>query len=422
VPPLHCVETKKRGALSVRWRADGPRAWPRVDGERVGRCGASGRVRSVHGRRRVGRGGGVRARFVAGGSRRGIIVASVVGKRHRSGNSARARIAGDRAARARGGDAVERRHHRRRPRHGEPAPAARGGRRRSRSGSWGRDAARARGLPELVLPTPRQHAARGADVVVVSSLVATTEAAVTERLGRRDTRRHAAAIEGAAARGAEVAGRARRCSCGDTGVLDARGATTTWCARAGLPAMFRACASTPTRWWCGTGRSPPRGRDGAPGLMLVLVARHGGAELADRCARFLLLDGRRSQAATWRWGSSPRRTRRRPRGAVGAGAVASGVTVQESGGGRRHGAANVRAARGAGRRASPVQFPAALRSRARRRAAGDDRAAGGAGRAAGRLRGADHAAAPAQAGAGRGAQSAARAGGGAARERVDTVA
>jgi transcriptional regulator GlxA family with amidase domain len=30
-------------------------------------------------------------------------------------------------------------------------------------------------------------------------------------------------------------------------------------------------------------------------LMLAIVARHGGARLADHCARYLLLDQRRSQ-------------------------------------------------------------------------------------------------------------------------------
>lgn len=162
----------------------------------------------------------------------------------------------------------------------------------------GSGARAARGLAALVLPEPLDDTARAADVVVVASLVATTEAAVTERLTRPDARAARRAIEAAVARGADVAA---SCSAvflvASAGVLDDRRATTTWWLAPAFQRMFPRVALDAEAMVVTDGPVMTAGAAMAHlDLMLALVARHCGARTADGCARFLLLDARRSQS------------------------------------------------------------------------------------------------------------------------------
>lgn len=147
-------------------------------------------------------------------------------------------------------------------------------------------------------------AARGAAptgraaIIVVPGLGLTTEAAVTSRLARRDAVAAQRILAEAVANGAEVC-----TSCSGTflfarsGVLGGRRATTTWW----LAPLFRrlhpdvrldtdALVVTDGRVTTAGAAVPRDDRKHQIDL------RHGGARLADQCARYLLLDQRRSQA------------------------------------------------------------------------------------------------------------------------------
>ena len=194
----------------------------------------------------------------------------------------------------------------------------------------GRRAAHA--LVHSVVPDDPALATRDADVVVVCSLVATTEAAVAERLARRDTTAARRVIERAAARGAEVAA---SCSAvflvASTGVLDERRATTTWWLAPAFQRMFPRVALDADAMVVVDGSLTTAGAAMAHlDLMLAVVARHGGADLADQCARFLLLDGRRSQARYMALGYLSAKDAEVARAERWARArLASGVTVDE---------------------------------------------------------------------------------------------
>jgi transcriptional regulator GlxA family with amidase domain len=136
-----------------------------------------------------------------------------------------------------------------------------------------------------------------ADVLVLPGLGATTEAEIIARLQRRDAVAASRAVVAAIDRGAEVA---TSCSgtflVASTGALDGRRATSSWW----LAPIFRRMhprvkldtdALVVTDGPVTTAGAAMAQMD----LALSLVTRHGGAQLADECARYLLLDERRSQ-------------------------------------------------------------------------------------------------------------------------------
>lgn len=156
-----------------------------------------------------------------------------------------------------------------------------------------------RALADTVHPrsTPAQRE-REASLVIFASLVAVTEPAITARLGRPDAAGARRVIERAVARGAAVAA---SCSAvfllGSAGVLDDRRATTTWWLAPAFARMFPRVRLDADAMVVTDGPITTAGAAMAHlDLMLTLVSQLGGAELAERCARFLLLDGRRSQS------------------------------------------------------------------------------------------------------------------------------
>ncbi|CAL9452367.1 HTH-type transcriptional activator RhaS [Actinosynnema sp. ALI-1.44] len=138
-----------------------------------------------------------------------------------------------------------------------------------------------------------------ADVVVVPGLGLTSGAEVRALPGRPDARAAGDVLVDAVARGAEVA-----TSCSGVflpaavGLLDGRRATTSWWL---APLFRRLHPGVELDAEALVVRDGPLTTAGAAmahlDLMLTLVARHGGAELADRCARYLLADVRASQSA-----------------------------------------------------------------------------------------------------------------------------
>jgi len=148
------------------------------------------------------------------------------------------------------------------------------------------------------LPRNASGDGRPADVIVVPGLGMSSEAEVRQRLAKRDAVQARERLVAAAARGAQIA-----TSCSGTfllaaaGLLDRRRATTTWW----LAPLFRrlypqvrldSAALVVTDGPVTTAGAAMAQLD----LMLAVLARHGGARLADRCARYLLLDERRSQS------------------------------------------------------------------------------------------------------------------------------
>ncbi|NNC27897.1 helix-turn-helix domain-containing protein [Longimicrobium terrae] len=137
-----------------------------------------------------------------------------------------------------------------------------------------------------------------AEIVIVPGLGATTEPGVLERIGRGDARTAIRALKQAAARGGEIAA---SCSSvfllAEAGLLDGRRATTTWWLAPLFGRMYPAVQLDADAMVVAEGPVTTAGAAMAQlDLMLALVTRHGGPELAERCARYLLLDGRRSQA------------------------------------------------------------------------------------------------------------------------------
>jgi transcriptional regulator GlxA family with amidase domain len=136
------------------------------------------------------------------------------------------------------------------------------------------------------------------DIVIVPGLGATTEPGVRERLGRRDARTAVRALGRVAAGGGEIAA-----SCtsvfllAEAGLLDGRRATTTWWLAPLFARMYPGVRLEAEEMVVADGPVLTAGAAMAQlDLMLSLVTRHGGPGLAERCARYLLLDGRRSQA------------------------------------------------------------------------------------------------------------------------------
>jgi transcriptional regulator GlxA family with amidase domain len=156
----------------------------------------------------------------------------------------------------------------------------------------------ARPLARGVMLDDRATPDREADVVVVPSLVAVTERAVTERLGRRDARTAQRTLERAVAGGAAVAA---SCSAvfvvAGAGLLDGRRATTTWWLAPAFERMYPAVDLDADAMVVADGPVTTAGAAMAHlDLMLAVVTEHGGTGLAERCARFLLLERRQSQS------------------------------------------------------------------------------------------------------------------------------
>jgi len=135
-------------------------------------------------------------------------------------------------------------------------------------------------------------------IVIVPGLGLTTEAAVAARLKQRDVVAARRLLTEAVARGAEVC-----TSCSGTflfaacGLLAGRRATTTWW----LAPLFRRLhpdvrLDTDALVVIDGPVTTAGAAMAQVDLMLSIVARHGGARLADQCARYLLLDHRRSQS------------------------------------------------------------------------------------------------------------------------------
>lgn len=139
---------------------------------------------------------------------------------------------------------------------------------------------------------------RGADLVIVPGLGTTTAVELERRLLSPACRRAedmvAAAFAGGAMLGASCAS---TFLLAETGALDGRRATTTWW----YAPMFRqrypkvaleAEQIVVADWPVATGGAAMAQMD----LMLAVVERFAGPSLAKACARYLLLDARRSQA------------------------------------------------------------------------------------------------------------------------------
>ncbi|MFI9816518.1 GlxA family transcriptional regulator [Saccharothrix variisporea] len=137
-----------------------------------------------------------------------------------------------------------------------------------------------------------------ADLVVLPGLGLTSGAEVRDFLARADAVAAGRVLTDAVARGAEVA-----TSCSGAflpaalGLLDGRRATTSWWL---APLFRRLHPAVDLDADALVVRDGPITTAGAAmahlDLMLTLVARHGGADLADRCARYLLADVRAGQS------------------------------------------------------------------------------------------------------------------------------
>ena len=147
-----------------------------------------------------------------------------------------------------------------------------------------------------VLPDPEPAGRAG--IVIVPGLGLTTEGAVATRLKQRDAAAARRVLNEAVTNGAEVC-----TSCSGTflfaaaGLLAGRRATTTWWL---APLFRRLHPDVRLDTDALVVMDGPVTTAGAAmaqiDLMLSIVARHAGVRLADQCARYLLLDQRRSQS------------------------------------------------------------------------------------------------------------------------------
>jgi transcriptional regulator GlxA family with amidase domain len=138
---------------------------------------------------------------------------------------------------------------------------------------------------------------RAGDVVIVPGLYAESEAELTRRLASPPVQRAVQLIRNARAAGATIAA-----SCGgtfilgDAGLLAGRRATTTWWFASAFRARFPDVELVTEQivvadWPVATAGAAMAQMD----LMLAIVAKFAGAKISEACARYLLLDQRRSQ-------------------------------------------------------------------------------------------------------------------------------
>lgn len=137
-----------------------------------------------------------------------------------------------------------------------------------------------------------------ADLVIVPGLGLSSEEEVKARLTKRDARAAEHRLTEAAGRGALVAS-----SCSGTfllaaaGLLAGRRATTSWWLAPAFRRMYPGIALNTEVLVAVDGPITTAGAAMAHmDLMLSVVARRAGSSLADGCARYLLLDERRSQS------------------------------------------------------------------------------------------------------------------------------
>lgn len=136
------------------------------------------------------------------------------------------------------------------------------------------------------------------DVLIVPGLALTDEAAVSAALARPDAELARRRLNEAHARGAEIAS---SCSgvflLASAGLLDRRRATTSWWLAPLFRRLFPAVTLDTEAMVVRDGRLTTAGAAMAQlDLMLAVIARHAGAELAAGCARYLLVEPRLSQA------------------------------------------------------------------------------------------------------------------------------
>jgi transcriptional regulator GlxA family with amidase domain len=165
-----------------------------------------------------------------------------------------------------------------------------------------------------------------AEVVVMPGLGLSNEAELAARFAGPDVQRARKSLLAAAARGAEIA---TSCSgvflLASTGLLDGRRATTTWWLAPVFRRMYPAVELDPDALVvCDVQVTTAGAAMAQMDLMLAVVTQHAGARLADQCARYLLLDQRRSQSPIWPLASwpplipkSPRLRRGRGQGSTG---------------------------------------------------------------------------------------------------------
>jgi transcriptional regulator GlxA family with amidase domain len=137
-----------------------------------------------------------------------------------------------------------------------------------------------------------------ADVIVMPGLGLAMEAEMQARFARPDVARARKALVDGAARGAAIA---TSCSgvflLASTGLLDGRRATTTWWLAPVFRRLYPQVSVDVDAVVVRDGGVTTAGAAMAQmDLMLSVVAQHAGAKLADHCARYLLLDQRRSQS------------------------------------------------------------------------------------------------------------------------------
>jgi transcriptional regulator GlxA family with amidase domain len=136
------------------------------------------------------------------------------------------------------------------------------------------------------------------DVVIVPGLGTATEAVLTERLAEPAMRRATRLLTDArAARAVIAASCAGTFLVAEAGLLDGRRATTTWWLAPLFRRRYPAVELVPEQivvadWPVATAGAAMAQMD----LMLALVAKFAGTDLAEGCARYLLLDRRSSQA------------------------------------------------------------------------------------------------------------------------------
>lgn len=136
------------------------------------------------------------------------------------------------------------------------------------------------------------------DIVIVPGLGSVADAAPAARLTTPEARRAMRLLLAARAGGATIAA-----SCASTfllaeaGMLDGRRATTTWWLAADFRRRYPRVELVPEQivvadWPIATAGAAMAQMD----LVLAIIARFAGTRLAETCARYLLLDQRRSQA------------------------------------------------------------------------------------------------------------------------------
>jgi transcriptional regulator GlxA family with amidase domain len=137
-----------------------------------------------------------------------------------------------------------------------------------------------------------------ADVVIVPGLAWTDERLVREGLQRQDAEAARKVLRRAFRSGAEIAS---SCSAvflvASAGLLDDRRATTTWWLAPLFRGLFPKVVLDTDAMVLTDGHLTTAGAALAQlDLMLSIIARHAGPDLADSCARLLLLDQRQSQS------------------------------------------------------------------------------------------------------------------------------